>query len=240
MFLYYRTSILAFFILTITGCINTAHQEEQTEKIIHLESALSTSKSLTKVTKTQLNTSQNKLKNSQQKIKELTTSLNKTQSELASNLESSINLEDKAVIGETEWVYISKVKHNFQARIDTGATTSSINAVDIQRFERDGEKWIRFSTFHEEGQPDELIEAKITRTVKIKQSSLVDEVVERPVIELHIRIGDIAHLTEFSLTDRQQMEFPVLIGRNFLRDVILVDVSKEFSLPKYQESNNKK
>jgi hypothetical protein len=39
--------------------------------------------------------------------------------------------------------------------------------------------------------------------------------------------------TEFTLTDRSQMTYPILLGREFLRDVILIDVSRQFIHPKY-------
>ena len=48
------------------------------------------------------------------------------------------------IIGGVESVYIPPFEIPFQARIDTGAATSSIDAQNITPFERDGEKWISF------------------------------------------------------------------------------------------------
>ncbi len=62
---------------------------------------------------------------------------------------------DKAILGQQEWVWIDKVKSNFRARVDTGAATSSLNAVDLQEFERDGKKWVRFSLAHDENEAKE-------------------------------------------------------------------------------------
>lgn len=43
------------------------------------------------------------------------------------------------IIGAVEPIYILPMKSAFEARIDTGATTSSLDADDIREFERDGE-----------------------------------------------------------------------------------------------------
>lgn len=48
--------------------------------------------------------------------------------------------DGKLLLGEEEWIYIKAINHSAKARIDTGATTSSISAVDIEMFERDGKK----------------------------------------------------------------------------------------------------
>ena len=241
MFLHYRIQFIALIIFTVTGCINTANLEQQ-EKISNLESALTTAQALTQKTQNELSTTTKHLDLSKKKITTLSTALknskNKLESTIAAEESKVTHLANKTVIGQVEWVYVSKVKENFKGRIDTGAATSSINAVNIEHFERDGKKWVRFHLTHSEGTNADMIEAKVIRTAKIRQSGILDEKTERPVIELHVRIGDIAHLTEFTLTNRQQMAYPVLIGRTFLRDVILVDVSKEFNVPEYQIQTN--
>ena len=48
------------------------------------------------------------------------------------------------IIGEVEPIYFLPMKSPFAARIDTGATTSSLDCQDVEYFERDGEKWVAF------------------------------------------------------------------------------------------------
>ena len=48
------------------------------------------------------------------------------------------------IIGESEPIYFMPMSMPFQARIDTGAEMSSIDAKNIKKFERDGEKWVSF------------------------------------------------------------------------------------------------
>jgi len=247
MFLKKKTLLAALSFFAITGCVNTVELEQQQETITNLESSLSTSKTLMAETQSELDAATTALKVKEEKISTLTNALSESQEALKTSQTVTpptpvevLHSDDKTILGQTEWVYVSRVKDNVKGRIDTGAAPSSINAVDIQRFERDGKKWVRFSLTHAEGEHADMIEARVIRIAKIRQSSQLGESVERPVIELHVRIGDVAHLTEFTLTNRQQMAFPVLIGRTFMRDVILVDVSKQYNFPKYQTPVTKK
>ena len=153
--------------------------------------------------------------------------------------DSGSKFQGKTVLGEEEWAYVTQAKGNFKARIDSGAATSSINAVDIERFERDGKKWVRFNLTHKKDGKAQVIEAKIVRIAKITQSSKPGVETERPVVKLHIRMGDISTHTEFSLTNRLHMEYPVLIGRTFLQDIAIVDVSASFIHPKYTAKKTK-
>lgn len=47
---------------------------------------------------------------------------------------------------------------------------------------------------------------------------------------MRIILGEISQLIEVSLNDRDAYQYPVLIGRNFLRDNCIVDVGKKFEL----------
>jgi len=248
MFLQKKTLLTALSFLAVTGCVSTVEVEQQQQKITNLESSLKASKTLMVETQSELDAVSTTLKAKETEISTLTTALAESQRALQAKpvvvtpppVPEVTHIDDKTILGQTEWVYVSKVKENFKGRIDTGAATSSINAVDIQRFERDGTKWVRFNLTHAEGETADMIEARVIRIAKIRQSSQLGESVERPVIQLHVRIGDVAQLTEFTLTNRQQMAYPVLIGRTFMRDVILVDVSKEYNTAKYQAPTENK
>lgn len=51
------------------------------------------------------------------------------------------------------------------------------------------------------------------------------------VITLQITIGDRTEVSEFTLTDREHMKYPVLIGRSALQDMMVVDVSDRYLAP---------
>lgn len=131
---------------------------------------------------------------------------------------------DREIIGEIEHIRLQPPGRIFEARIDTGATTSSLNAVDIETFERDGEEWVRF-TVPGDGNGDSVeMEEPVVRSASIIQSS-ADNGESRPVIELQIDLGGVTQMTEFTLSDRTHLTYPVLVGRSLLRDLFVVDVS---------------
>lgn len=249
MFLNKKTLLTAAALLAVTGCVTTDNPE-QTTQITNLESSLMDSKTLAEKTQAELDSANATLKVSEDKITELTIALEKSKNAVKTDKpvkettpttksKEVTHVDDKSILGQSEWVYVSSVKENFKGRIDTGAATSSINAIDIERFERDGKKWVRFNLSHAKDQKPQVVEARIVRIATITQSSKPGEETERPVVKMHVRIGDVAHQTEFTLTNRMHMEYPVLIGRTFMQDVALVDVSKEYIFPKYQEPTKK-
>ncbi|MCG7495294.1 ATP-dependent zinc protease [Vibrio sp. Of7-15] len=138
--------------------------------------------------------------------------------------------DGKLILGEKEWVYVDAISMSVEARVDTGATTSSISAVDIVPFERDGQDWVKFKLAHNDRETKEM-QAPVSRWVRITQSS-TEGYDRRPVIEAWIQIGELKQQTEFTLTDRSHLKFGVLLGRSFFRDVAIVDVSKRFVQPK--------
>lgn len=132
------------------------------------------------------------------------------------------------VVGEVEKFYLAEAGLVYTARIDSGAETSSIDARNITRFERDGNNWVRFDVPVPGTDRFVTLEKEISRRVRIVQAS-ADESERRVVVELQFAIGDHKQVAEFTLADRSNLTYEVLIGRNILRDVMLVDVGKEFA-----------
>jgi len=133
-------------------------------------------------------------------------------------------LTDKLYLGQVESITIKGINHAIDARIDTGATTTSIDAKNIERFERDGKSWIRFTIPARADHHDDIIvERPRKRRVLIKGEGQEKE--RRYVVELYITIDGQGGWTEVSLTDRSAYEYQLLIGRNFLTGRAVVDVS---------------
>lgn len=133
------------------------------------------------------------------------------------------------ILGAKEWVTIEAIDTRFTARVDTGAATSSLNAVNMQEFERDGHKWVRFNLANNDNIDDEnqWISAPIVRHVNVRQTSS-EELQRRAVVELRVGLGSLNEKVLFTLADRSQMTHPILLGREFIKDIAIVDVSKEF------------
>ena len=132
----------------------------------------------------------------------------------------------KLVLGRVEKVVVRGIDAELKARVDTGAGTSSLHADQIIDFERDGKRWVRFET---RGEDDELLqlEAPVAHYIRIRQASS-EKLERRPVVELPVRLGRIEELTELSLTDREDMLYPVLLGRSFFMDIAVVDAGRKF------------
>ncbi|GIT99033.1 hypothetical protein TSL1_18540 [Sulfurovum sp. TSL1] len=141
--------------------------------------------------------------------------------------------DSKIIIGALEYVRLVPPNVVLKARIDTGAKTTSIDARDITPFERDGKQWVRFVCVS--GEKEYTIERKVVRTVQIKRHGTESQ--DRYVVEMRIILGNVSQLISVNLNDRDEYKYPVLIGRNFLRDFFMVDVAKKYqfkpmSLPK--------
>src|SRR5690606_609958 len=110
--------------------------------------------------------------------------------------------------------------------IDTGAKSSALHATNIQPFERNSEKWIRFSLVWDEEQID--MEAPLEGYIRVRQTA-EDELERRPVVKLKIQLGELNEETEFTLINRSEMIYLFLLGRSFLQDIALVDVGRKFT-----------
>jgi hypothetical protein len=136
---------------------------------------------------------------------------------------------NRTIVGEIENVFLDPPGMEFSARIDTGAQTSSINAVDIVEFERDGKPFVKFHLIHPE--TDEKIELtrRVRGTARIKDNKNKSR--KRPIVSLRVKLANIDERISFTLGDRSKFSQQVSIGRNFLRDLAIVDVSKKYSVP---------
>ncbi len=56
----------------------------------------------------------------------------------------------------------------------------------------------------------------------------------RPVVNMRVRMGDVEDSFDFTLADRAHLNYQIILGRNFLADVALVDVGQRFVQPAYK------
>jgi len=130
------------------------------------------------------------------------------------------------VYGWREDIEVKGFPGKLQAKLDSGALTSSIHAEEKEFFERDGKKWIRFlvKDMRKGKKISGRIEAPMVRVAKIKEPGGAS--VSREVVLLSFRLGDKKFRGEFTLNNRGNMLSPVLIGRSIIRDLGWVDVSR--------------
>lgn len=137
---------------------------------------------------------------------------------------------DLPVIGELEDVIVHPSNLKFEARIDTGAKSTSIHAENIQLIEREGKRFVRFSLLDKKNNKLVQLERSFRRKVIIKQQDGDNEL--RYVVTLWITLGNTKDEIEVTLTDRSVYNYEVLVGRNLLTDRAIVDVSLRHTLRK--------
>lgn len=240
-----RNGITALTLLTmsiaLTGCMTTsaaraaAEQQvaiitQQTQQLDMLSEQQQQIQSVIVATDKSLTAQQAKLRKLNRRITKLNEQVLTTAAkahEEQPDIDNSlvINKTEKPIIGVEEWVQLADIPEVLNARIDTGAVTSSLNAMNIIEFERDGVKWVRFDLHSNTTAHKFTLESKLLRSILIRQVDTA-EPVRRRIVALPIKLGEITQLSEFTLADRSHMAFPVLLGRTFLKDIAIVDVTK--------------
>ena len=130
-------------------------------------------------------------------------------------------------VGWIEQVEIGSMGLTIEAKIDTGADNSSINAKNPTLYQKDGRQWVRFSV-QSENEHEIVIDKPVIKKTKIKTKNGGSQ--ERVVIELDICLGAIKKRARVNLVDRSHFKYQVLVGRSFLSPDFLVDSNKIFSL----------
>ena len=133
-------------------------------------------------------------------------------------------LNGKLLLGAVETVKLIEEGRVFDGRIDTGAVTSSIGVYNWKNFERDGKKWVKFSL--DDTDNAVVYQYPVAGTVNIKQSDT--EIEERIEIKVDIEMGGKEYKNQlFNIADRSHLNYQLLIGRSFLRDIAVVDVARK-------------
>jgi ribosomal protein S6--L-glutamate ligase len=140
---------------------------------------------------------------------------------------SSQLLKEKVLIGRIEWVSLPELKLKHKARIDTGAKTTSMHAVNIEEVDQRGELFVKFQTISSDGKVVQVVR-KVDTTQKVSNTS--GFVTKRYVIREKIKIGNIEREVNINLNDRTKMEYKFLIGRNLLLGRFIVDVARSHVL----------
>ena len=136
-------------------------------------------------------------------------------------------LANQTKTGWLEEVSIGGIGLTIEAKIDTGADNSSINAENPTLYQKDGRQWVKF-TVQNKNEHEIVIDKPVTKKTKIKTKNGGRQ--ERVVIELDICLGVIKKRVMVNLVDRSHFKYQLLIGRSFLSPDFLVDSSKTFSL----------
>ena len=135
-------------------------------------------------------------------------------------------MSQKRIIGKREIISILDLDlFDLDVKIDTGADSNSLHCDDIFI---DDEKFVHF-TLLDKVHPayhGKKMKIPLYKLKKVKSSNGSVEL--RASIKVKISFFGKKYSTVISLTNRSDMKYPMLIGRKFLTNRFLVDVSQEY------------
>ena len=135
-------------------------------------------------------------------------------------------MNTKILLGWKEYCALPRLRIPLiVAKIDTGADTSCLHACNIEPFLEHGEKHVRFDT-HPRRFDDDTSTTCIAPVVDYRmiRSSNGDHE-QRYIVETEMILGGNPYIIDISLTDRSELNFRMLLGRQFLKGHSIVDVA---------------
>lgn len=109
-----------------------------------------------------------------------------------------------------------------QAKVDTGAKTSTLHAVKIEPFKRKNRKWIRVTTqLLQKSKKEFSFEIPLKSTIEVTDSGGHTETRYMAVIK--VQVGNLVFKTPVTFTNRSKMSYRMLLGRTAIRGRALVD-----------------
>ena len=139
-----------------------------------------------------------------------------------------LNAEPLFKVGHVEFVEVNGM--TFPAKLDTGADVSSMNAVNIKRFKKDGQDMVSFTYQNKQGDKQDFVKPVIdVMRIKAKKGEKVNI---RPVVEMDVKLGDLEKKVKVNLQDRSRFEYSMILGKNFLKYGALVSSDEDYVLGK--------
>jgi len=147
-------------------------------------------------------------------------------------------VKSKKTIGWKEWCSLDCIAlPAIKGKVDTGAKTSAIHAFNIECFFIEDVEYVKFD-IHPLQKNKKLKRSCIARIIErrmVSDSSGKKE--KRIVIKSDLKIGDKKIRIELTLTNRDNMSFRMLLGREAIMQAkMIVDISKSFVQGKLKKS----
>lgn len=136
---------------------------------------------------------------------------------------------NKMIVGALELCSLPELGiHDIKVRIDTGAQTSSLHVDKVETIQKKGKPWIEFDIHPQLYQVDQVVRASAPlQDVRwVKSSNGARE--QRYVISTQLEMGTRSWPILMTLTDRSEMNYLMLLGRQGMGQHLLVDPSQTF------------
>lgn len=135
----------------------------------------------------------------------------------------------RGVVGWREWVALPAVGvPAIKAKVDTGARSSALHAFDLEEFQRDGVRWVRFTVRPHQGDLAATVRVECELLGERSVRSSAGHLEVRPVVRTSVRVGARRFRIELTLTNRDTMGFRMLLGRSAVRRRFVVDPGRSF------------
>ena len=136
----------------------------------------------------------------------------------------AIGMHEKLIYGYVEKVELVEKHFALSAKLDTGAKTASLSAINIQQFEKDDKIYLRYMV-PSKGHSVEFI-SEYQGKVKIKTRAHEESPgshdilapIRRPVVLMLVRLGERECLIRVNLTNRKRFNYPLLLGREAIKE----------------------
>lgn len=113
------------------------------------------------------------------------------------------------------------------AKLDTGADTSSLDARDIKRVKFRDKSYVRFNVTDPATGERVSLRRPYVRSVRIRRHDGAHQ--RRRVVLMTVCLGDQERVIEVTLTDRTEFDYPLLLGRSALVGLAIVDPNAELT-----------
>jgi hypothetical protein len=135
----------------------------------------------------------------------------------------------RLVVGWREWVALPQAGVEWvKAKIDTGARSSAIHAFDLEAYDVDGQEWVRFSIHPWQRSDEDHVELSLPVLDMREVRSSNGQVEKRYAVSLDVTLAGRTITTVMTLSNRDEMGFRMLIGREALRGGFLVDPGRSY------------
>jgi hypothetical protein len=128
---------------------------------------------------------------------------------------------DLIILGWVESVYLTDPGVRLKAKLDSGAETSSLDARIIKKFRQHGKRWVRFALADPASGEEYVLVRERVRTIGVVQHEGSNQL--RPTVMLQVCVADRLLDIEFSLVDRSEFSYRLLLGRRALKTFALID-----------------
>ncbi|CAG19409.1 ATP-dependent zinc protease [Photobacterium profundum] len=117
---------------------------------------------------------------------------------------------------------------SFPVKLDTGADVSSMHATDIKPFVKDGKKWVSF-TYTNSSNVKKTLTKEVIDEMRIK-GRVGEKSTVRLVVNMQVKLGNIEKEIAVNLRDRSRFKYSMILGKNFLKNDIIVSSDQQFML----------